>query len=451
VIRQATGRLTWGFADQVISSLTNFAVSIYIARELGAVRFGAFSLAYATYAFALNGSRGLSTDPLMVRFSGTDVGTWRREVANCTGSALVVGMVTGACVLAVAAVLSGTTSAAFLALGLTLPGLMLQDSWRYAFFALGRGSQAFLNDMIWAAVLIPGLVLLRLTGHATVFWCVFVWGASASAAAVVGPLQARVMPVLSGAWSWVSSHRDLGVRWLLEGTSSAAAVQLRATSITLLAGLAALGYVQAAQTLMGPIMVLFIGMSLVTIPEAARVVRRAPRQLPLFCVLVSVGLAAAAAAWGTVLLVAVPPSLGETALGAIWRPAHPLILPTMVYFVGSGFAAGATVGLHALGAAKRSLRAALLASGALLIGAVAGAAAGGAIGAVIGSAVGSWLSVALKWREFRVALREADRSAAEAARHPAPVRPALAGPAPHQAAAPRSDPAHGRHRKAPSR
>ena len=28
-----------------------------------------------------------------------------------------------------------------MALGLTLPGLMLQDSWRFAFFALGRGSQ----------------------------------------------------------------------------------------------------------------------------------------------------------------------------------------------------------------------------------------------------------------------------------------------------------------------
>jgi len=25
---------------------------------------------------------------------------------------------------------------------------MLQDSWRNAFFALGRGSQAFLNDMV---------------------------------------------------------------------------------------------------------------------------------------------------------------------------------------------------------------------------------------------------------------------------------------------------------------
>ena len=47
----------------------------------------------------------------------------------------------GACVLGAAAVMSGAARMAFLALGLTLPGLMVQDSWRFAFFALGRGSQ----------------------------------------------------------------------------------------------------------------------------------------------------------------------------------------------------------------------------------------------------------------------------------------------------------------------
>ena len=60
-----------------------------MARTLGAAQFGAFSLAYVTYSFALNASRGLATDPLMVRFSGTDLPTWRRAVANCTGTAAV--------------------------------------------------------------------------------------------------------------------------------------------------------------------------------------------------------------------------------------------------------------------------------------------------------------------------------------------------------------------------
>src|SRR5215469_7666618 len=119
-VRQAGRRLSWGVADQAMSSVSNVVVNIYIARTLGAVQYGAFALAYVTYAFALNASRGLSTDPLLVRFSGTDLPSWRRAVAACTGTAMATGLATGACVLLVAALLNGTTRLAFLALGLTL-------------------------------------------------------------------------------------------------------------------------------------------------------------------------------------------------------------------------------------------------------------------------------------------------------------------------------------------
>ncbi|HET7017513.1 MAG TPA: hypothetical protein VFI65_26560, partial [Streptosporangiaceae bacterium] len=45
-LRGLGSRFGWGLADQAVSSLTNFAVSLYVARTLGAVQFGAFSLAY---------------------------------------------------------------------------------------------------------------------------------------------------------------------------------------------------------------------------------------------------------------------------------------------------------------------------------------------------------------------------------------------------------------------
>ena len=53
---------------------------------------------------------------------------------------MIIGLFAGACVLVAAWLLSGTVRLAFFALGLTLPGLLLQDSWRYSFFALGRGN-----------------------------------------------------------------------------------------------------------------------------------------------------------------------------------------------------------------------------------------------------------------------------------------------------------------------
>ena len=52
--RELRNRLGWGIADQALSSVTNFAVVIYVARTLGAAQLGAFSLAYVTYGFMLN-------------------------------------------------------------------------------------------------------------------------------------------------------------------------------------------------------------------------------------------------------------------------------------------------------------------------------------------------------------------------------------------------------------
>ena len=404
---RAGRRLGWGVADQAMSSLSNFAVSIYIARTLGATQFGAFSLCYATYAFSLNASRGLATEPLMVRFSGTDLPTWRRAVASCTGTAALVGLAIGACVLAAATLLDGTARGAFLALGLTLPGLLLQDSWRYSFIALGRSSQAFINDTVWTVAVLPALVLLRSTGHATVFWFVLAWGATAAIGAALGPLQARVIPRLPSAWGWLSEHRDLGPRYFAEGTSQSGAFQLRAYGIGLILGLAALGYVQAANTLMGPFLVIFFGIMLIMVPEAARVLRRSPPHLPLFCVLLSSVLAAGALAWGVLLLVALPRGLGSWLLGPIWRPTYPLVVPQMLYAIGLGACAGAGVGLKALAAARRSLRGTVVAAVAYLVFGLVGALAGGPFGTVVGIAVAIWLGALLWWWQLFAALRDA--------------------------------------------
>ena len=431
LVRQAGRRLGWGVADQGMSSLSNFAVNIYIARTLGAVQYGAFALAYVTYGFALNASRGLATDPLLVRFSGTDIPTWRRAITRCTGTAFTVGLTTGAIILTMAALLSGTTRMAFLALGLTLPGLTLQDSWRYSFFALGRGGQAFLNDTVWLAVLIPILVLLRKTGHANVFWFVFAWGTAAAVAAAIGPLQARTAPRLSGAWEWLYRHRDLGPRYMAEGTASSAGGQLFNYGVGVILGLAAVGYVQAASTLMGPFMVVYFGMGLVALPEAARILRRSPRRFLTFCLLLGGGLAILALAWGVILLVALPRGLGQLMLGNIWKPTYPLVFPATIAVVGSCLRTGASTGLHALAAARRSLRVMLIVTVASVVLGLAGAAAGGAFWAMTGLAAGPWVGVFITWRQLRIAMREysaepartASRSATSAERRPAADEP----------------------------
>src|SRR5260370_37522307 len=102
----------------------------------------------------------------------------------------------------------------------------------------------------------------------------------------------------------------------------------------LILGLAAVGYLGAATTLMGPITILFLGMALVTIPEAARIVRLSPQHLTPFCLLVSAGLGVAGLAWGIMLVVALPRGLRGSLLGPILRPSYPLVLPHALCRVG---------------------------------------------------------------------------------------------------------------------
>jgi O-antigen/teichoic acid export membrane protein/capsular polysaccharide biosynthesis protein len=432
MLSKVATRFSWGLADQGMSSLSNAFVSIYIARELGAIKFGAFSLAYVTYSFTLNASRGLSTDPLLVRFSSTDAATWRRAVAACTGTAVITGLVAGVFALAVAEVLSGTTKLAFLALGITLPGLLLQDSWRYSFFAAGRGKLAFLNDTIWTVSLLPALLILRFTHHDDVFWFILAWGLCAAFAALCGPFQARVVPSPSGVASWLSQTRDLGPRYLAENTANAGSSQLRTYGLGIIAGLAAVGYVQAAGLLMGPFMVIFMGISAVTVPEAARIVRRSPRYLLLYCLLVGGGLAVLAGAWGAALVIALPRGFGNLLLGKLWEPTSHLVIPITIAFMGSCVTAGATAGLHALGAARRSLRAMVFASLLFLTAGLLGALQGGALGTTRGVALASWIGAILWWRQLRVAMREHHIPASLALR---PQRVAAPAPVPAQAPA----------------
>ena len=184
-----------------------------------------------------------------------------------------------------------------------------------------------------------------------------------------------------------------------------AAAELRSYGIGLMLGLAALGHIAAAGVLMGPFQAVVMGVSLVTVPEAARILRRSPRHLGLFCVLVGAILAVASLAWGATLIVALPRGLGEWLLGPIWRPTYPLVLPTAAAIAAGGVVVGASAGLRALGASRRSVRAQVITSVLYLVAGLAGAYYRGTIGTVQGTAVALWVGVLMDWRQLLAAMR----------------------------------------------
>ncbi|MFF6900822.1 MATE family efflux transporter [Streptomyces hydrogenans] len=401
--RALAGRLSWGLADQAASSVSNFAVGVYVARSLGVTAFGVFSLAWVTYGVVLNVSRGVATDPLVVRFSGVPEASWRAAVARSSGAALAVGAIVGAVCLAAGLALGGPVGSAFACLGAVLPALLLQDAWRFAFFAAGDGRKAFVNDVVWGVALVPAMVVAARAGSVAAF--VLAWGASAAAAAAYGRVQSGIVPRPSRALGWLREQRDLGSRYLVENVSLSGAGQLRAYGLGALAGVGAVGAVRGAELLLGPFLAVLMGLSLVTVAEAARVLRRAPDRLGRFCLLLGGGQAVAALLWGAALLL-VPDRAGGLVLGDVWGTASALIVPATLGVAGAGLGTGAAAGLRALGAARRSLRAQLFASACYAAGGLGGAAAAGAVGSAWGVAAATLASSTVWWVQLRSALRE---------------------------------------------
>ncbi|MFF3402850.1 hypothetical protein ACFYW6_30575 [Streptomyces sp. NPDC002659] len=401
--RAFAGRLSWGLADQAASSISNFAVGIYVARSLGLTAFGVFSLAWVTYGVVLNVSRGLATDPLVVRFSGVPDTAWRGAVARSSGTALGVGAAIGAACLVVGLSLGGQVGPAFACLGVMLPGLLLQDAWRYSFFAAGTGKKAFVNDLVWGVALVPAMVVAARVGSVAAF--VLAWGASATVAAGYGYVQSGILPRTAQARTWLREQRDLGYRYLVENVSLSGASQLRAYGLGAIVGVGAVGAVRGAELLLGPFLAVLMGLSLVTVAEAARVLRRAPHRLGTFCLLLGGGQAVAALLWGGALLL-VPNRLGELVLGDVWHSAAQLIVPVTLGVAGAGLGTGAAAGLRALAAARRSLRCQLFASACYVAGGLGGAALAGTVGSAWGVATATLAASAVWWLQLRSALRE---------------------------------------------
>ncbi|MFD7817128.1 hypothetical protein ACFV6E_30020 [Streptomyces sp. NPDC059785] len=404
--RALVGRLSWGLADQAASSMSNFVVGIYVARSLGVAAFGVFSLAWVTYGVVLNVSRGLATDPLVVRFSGVPATSWRAAVARSTGTALGLGTALGAACLTAGLALGGSVGPAFACLGVVLPALLLQDAWRFAFFAAGTGRKAFVNDLVWGVALVPAMVVAARVDTVAAF--VLAWGASAAVAAAYGCLQSGIRPRVAQARGWLGEQRDLGYRYLVENVALSGASQLRAYGLGVIVGVGAVGAVRGAELLLGPFLAVLMGLSLVTVPEAARVLRRAPHLLGRFCLLLGGGQALAALLWGTALLL-MPGRLGELALGDVWPAASQLIVPITLGVAGAGLGTGAAAGLRALAAAQRSLRCQLFASACYAGGGLGGAALAGTSGSAWGVAAATLSSSALWWLHLRSALREHHR------------------------------------------
>jgi O-antigen/teichoic acid export membrane protein len=402
-------RAGWGIADQALSSATNFALGVLVARTVGPTGFGSFTIVFATYTTALGISRAVTSEPLLVHYSGSPHGVWHSGTAQATGAALLVGVCLGLCCLLAGWIAAGVLTRPFIALGLTLPGLLLQDCWRYAFFARGRGFSAFANDLVWALVLFPVLLVLLRSNQDSLTWlAIFGWGGAATTAALFGIRQSRAVPAPQRVRSWLREQGGLIRRFLGEVVTIGGSGQFIVYAVGAVAGLAALGSLRAAQLLFGPIQVLALGVAAIAVPELVGALEHSMTKFLWTSRLFSLALAGTTVVWGAVVL-ALPSSVGVAVLGPAWQPARLVGVAVMVGWVATGLVTGAAAGLRALAAARRSLRARLVGSLLAVAGGVIGAFMAGARGAAWGLALAAWSEATVWWWQYASARRERER------------------------------------------
>ncbi len=276
---------------------------------------------------------------------------WRRAVSASSATALTSGW-RGAGCMVVGLALPGSLGLTFIALGVGFPPLLLQDSWRFAFFAAGRPAQALLNDLVWGGACWRRSWLLLVTGSPP---------SPASPPSERPPpwrpasaISRQDLPGPQKVGSWLFDHTLAG-RSLRRERRRRRSRQIRFIVLGALAGLATVGVVRGAELLMGPFLVMLMGVSQVAVPEASHVMARAPprsaRSAPLG--------AALAVAAGVGLPHRGPPGhgAGQPAARADLAPGRSAVARRDDQLFMAGFEDGASAGVRALGASRRSLAA----------------------------------------------------------------------------------------------
>lgn len=385
-------------ADQGISSLSNVVVSIFVARSLSAVGFGAFGAATVAYLLALGTTRALIGEPLLSRYSSADADRRRSLVADMLGAALVTSLVCAGVIWAVGLAVGGAAGSALLALAVVLPLVLVQDTWRYAFI-VDRPGGALVVDTVWLAAVCT--VLAAAPGGADAAWYVLAWGATGGLGAAAGMILGRGSLAVPRPGRWLRANRDMGGRFLGEFVTGQAVGQLVLAGVGAIAGLSVIGAVRAAQVFYGPLNTIHQGIYLALVPEGARTA--SDRQLRRLMARASIALVVVAGAWMCVGLV-MPDAWGTSLFGDTWAEAGDLMLPMGLAMIAGSAATGGFAGVRALGDAAESLRARLRTVGPQLVLPLAGTAVGAGQGYAAGFGLGHAASAVIWWTAFGSAL-----------------------------------------------
>lgn len=371
--------------DQAVYSLTNFLLLLMALRNLELSQVGMFTLLYyAVLTVVATGRAGLLEVML------TSAPDWsRKQLVQATrmaaGAALAIGL-TATALATLAATMLGQPSTLFASCGAALTLLMVQDAFRYHWFAAGQPWQVAANDALCLLGTVGALGFLSAGGKLDVVALMFAWAAGATigiAAAI--PLTGAV-PSLRSAWGWARLHGHVGVPVAGGVLVGMLGMQLSLTATGAIAGLTALGLLGAAIALLAPLNVLIAASGTYGVSDATRRLRHGGlHDMRRGLLRIGVGLTLTIAALPSLYFV-VPDWVGVHYFGDHWSASSSCIIPIAVWLCLHAATHVPRCALRVLGRDHTALALSAVTGALQTSGAAAGAALGGGQGAAWGLA-----------------------------------------------------------------
>jgi O-antigen/teichoic acid export membrane protein len=398
------GRAGWSFADQAMSSLTNAALSIVLAKVAGAEGYGAFAVAFTVFTFLAGVSRALVNHPFLMRYPAVSDAAAQAGARSAGGLALLFGLGAAVLLAPVAVILGGASGASLGVTAALLPALLLQDVWRAVFIARGRARSAAANTALWTGLQFAGLAVAVTAGVRDPAALLGVWGVTGLVAAAVACVQGRAVPSPAGGVGYARAHRDIAGFLVAEWLTVLGAAQLALLLVGALGSAADVGSLRAAQTLLGPLTLLVVATFGFLVPELVRRPHLGARELRFVAGGVGVALTVVTLLCGSVLA-ALPDHIGAVILGEVWPGARATLLAMTLWMIGATLAVGPLTVIRACGQARASFGVNVL-IGLLLVTCVPiGFVLGGAPGAAVGFAVANLAPAPLFWVRMEAVLR----------------------------------------------
>lgn len=261
--------------DQGVSSVSNFAVGVVVARLAGIAGLGAYALAYAAWLLVAAMHRALVTDPMAIMGDARHPTETKANLQKGFAAEVTLGLSSGVVValLGLCLVLAGQRSIGLsqLAVAPWITFLLLQDYWRWVGFMQAKPGKALANDLVFDIVQGCGFAALLVAHVHSTPLAIAAWGLGAMGGSLCGLWQFGVRPSLSKGLGWLKAKWHIS-RWLAaSSTSGWGFTQLYGILTAAMLGPAALGGLKAAQNLVsGPAFVLVMAGGSLGLPEASR-------------------------------------------------------------------------------------------------------------------------------------------------------------------------------------